>query len=1057
MSDYILGLDLGPTSVGWAAILIDKDGNPTGFAQIKNGQESMPAIGVRIFEAGVENLGQGSQEKPKNLDRRVSRSTRRLLRRKRGRYLRVKKLLQENNIIPTQKESMDLLNQKDPYELRDKAITKQIGLDELGRIILHITRRRGFKSNRKTPDKDASMGEIKKGINRLKEDSKEKTLGQFWYAQIQDKPLDPIRNRQGGYHWVAHRDQYIEELRTIYEKQKNYYPTQLTETLYQKLNQTIFFQQTYELSKRKKRKVIGMCSLIKGQRRCSLADRRAQEFRLLQKINDLKIIINGKEYPLKKDQHQILYAYLMEHKEAKFDKIRDLLNLPDDVRFNLHYKTNDKILGNVIDSYFCGKKIFGCKQWKTLEENEKEDIWQYYIKEYLSDHSDLSADELKSYYEKKYGLTVKEAKAFDSFMLPMGNVSYSAKVLDIILPDMRKGMGLYDAIQGKFKKKWRCLKELPLPIKANDFHSTNPIVVSTLHQVRKVVNGLIRELGKPREIVLEMTRDLKANAERRAEIQKDQKHNQDERKSCEKQIRIEFGYDETVAISTRDITKYRLWESQKHLCAYSLKRIELSELFTRNIEIDHIIPESMSLDNTMWNKVVCFAKENQDKGQRTPIDWLGEQSERFQTLMVAIKKGSLGNDTRKWERYSIRAKDITDKYTPERLLRDTSFIATLVRDYLKRLYPHHTADQCVRTTKGGVTAELRNVWDINPILADGAIDKKNRDDLRHHAVDAAVIAVTSVGMIQKVTRAWQQIWPRRPYASGNIPFPWPSYVDDLLKVVAGINVSHRVQRKVSGALHKDNIYHLETNGPNAGKYTKRQPLNKITRKNAESICDRSLREFIIKHLEDHGNDTIRAFAEPLLWHCKDGREVMIKSVRCNTDYKSLLKIKENAYVQSDKNHHIEIFRGKVKGKVEYFHKVYSIWEVSQQLLKMRGKRSQGETGRAIITRQKPCPDNLEVSDMEFVMSLAKGESILIDDKKVENQQILARVRDFNSGGDSLSSVELNIVGHTLARVEGKIVKDTANAYRLRNINELAKLHVRKVSVDPLGRIRWAND
>ncbi|MCF7957507.1 MAG: hypothetical protein K9M57_03555, partial [Phycisphaerae bacterium] len=91
MANYVLGLDLGPTSVGWSAIAIDPTKKPgdngyfTGFAQIPNGEGSIPAIGSRIFEAGIDNLGQGAQESPKNKPRREKRSIRRSLRRKKGR------------------------------------------------------------------------------------------------------------------------------------------------------------------------------------------------------------------------------------------------------------------------------------------------------------------------------------------------------------------------------------------------------------------------------------------------------------------------------------------------------------------------------------------------------------------------------------------------------------------------------------------------------------------------------------------------------------------------------------------------------------------------------------------------------------------------------------------------------------------------------------------------------------------------------------------------------------------------------------------------------------
>lgn len=166
---YVLGLDLGPSSIGWAAVNIDDDGNYKGLAQIPDGPNLIPAIGARIFPAGVDNLGQGQREETRNKNRREKRGVRRTLRRRRIRRIKLVSLLKEHNILPMDDSELAKLQGVNPYALRAKAIDSKIELPELGRLLRHICKHRGFKSNRKNPPKKDEKGKSKEGMTRLKE------------------------------------------------------------------------------------------------------------------------------------------------------------------------------------------------------------------------------------------------------------------------------------------------------------------------------------------------------------------------------------------------------------------------------------------------------------------------------------------------------------------------------------------------------------------------------------------------------------------------------------------------------------------------------------------------------------------------------------------------------------------------------------------------------------------------------------------------------------------------------------------------------------------------
>ena len=82
---YIIGLDMGITSVGFASMMLDDNDEPCRIIH----------MGSRIFEA-AENPKDGSSLAA---PRRENRSMRRRLRRKRHRKERIKNLIIQNNMI----------------------------------------------------------------------------------------------------------------------------------------------------------------------------------------------------------------------------------------------------------------------------------------------------------------------------------------------------------------------------------------------------------------------------------------------------------------------------------------------------------------------------------------------------------------------------------------------------------------------------------------------------------------------------------------------------------------------------------------------------------------------------------------------------------------------------------------------------------------------------------------------------------------------------------------------------------------------------------------------
>ncbi len=167
---YILGLDIGTTSVGWAVIDSRKN-KPVGLRQ----------AGVRIFEAGVEGDIESGRDASRAAARRAARLQRRQTWRRADRLRRTFAELQRHELLPDggfdSSSHHELLLKLDadlrakhvskdderaaqllPYLLRSKGVTESLTLLEFGRALFHLAQRRGYRSNRKTdqkPDTDS--------------------------------------------------------------------------------------------------------------------------------------------------------------------------------------------------------------------------------------------------------------------------------------------------------------------------------------------------------------------------------------------------------------------------------------------------------------------------------------------------------------------------------------------------------------------------------------------------------------------------------------------------------------------------------------------------------------------------------------------------------------------------------------------------------------------------------------------------------------------------------------------------------------------------------------
>ena len=271
----------------------------------------------------------------------------------------------------------------------------------------------------------------------------------------------------------------------------------------------------------------------------------------------------------------------------------------------------------------------------------------------------------------------------------------------------------------------------------------NPVVAKSVRQAIKIVNAAIKEYGDFDNIVIEMARETNEDDEKKA-IQKIQKANKDEKDAAMLKAANQYNGKAELPHSVfhghkQLATKIRLWHQQGERCLYTGKTISIHDLINNpnQFEIDHILPLSITFDDSLANKVLVYATANQEKGQRTPYQALDSMDDAwsFRELKAFVRESKALSNKKK--EYLLTEEDISKfdvrKKFIERNLVDTRYASRVVLNALQEHFRAHKIDTKVSVVRGQFTSQLRRHWGI----------EKTRDTYHHHAVDALIIAASS--------------------------------------------------------------------------------------------------------------------------------------------------------------------------------------------------------------------------------------------------------------------------------------------------------------------------
>lgn len=769
---YRFAFDIGIGSCGWAVV----SENETGNRRIED-------AGSRIFDSGEKADGKDR----KSQERRGFRSVRRVLRRRKHR----KELL---------KNYIRYIQFMSDYEIRcacespaDKVLlTKVKGLDEklskaeLLQALLHACNHRGYKDFYEVTETDEAESQEEEDekinqaaadrLDRSFEESHCRTISEYIcrYCTIPGTDRIDYRNRfyKNENRMIIRRKHVENEVRTILKKQREWYP-ELTDQKIEKIMGVIFSQRDFEdgpgdASDKYRRytgflESLGYCRFYPEERRGFRNTALGDVYAAINALSQYRYVhTDTGETKLSQEAAAKMVSYIMKQGSLTRTQAAKLLKPLGIAIYGS--KDVDKTLAKSFRFLKEMKKIAEKCQvsWESLL--SETDLTEYEEgKTSLLNQLGTVCSMYQTPHRKEEELKKLRAKWEQVHFPPAfwnalkrhkfnGTSSVSYHHMADAIEAFLKG-DIYGNFQWNKQKqldeKQESQRERLLSAKVlmqDEDVKDNPVVLRSINETRKVLNCLIRLYGSPAEIHVEVADDVARSYLERKRIQKMQRDHEKTRDAIKKKI-AEILHCEESEVKGSQIERYKLYMEQEGKCLYSGRELDLEMVLdtqSHAYEVDHIIPYSLILDNTLANKALVCGNENQAKGQQTPLMYLkGEKKEAFIERVKAEKKRTSHPISNKKYDYLMlatlfgkEAKEILTGWK-SRNINDTRYITKYVVGLIKNHLQFAGEKARVFGIRGHITSRFRkerlgkNTW---------GSEEKCRTNYLNHAADAIVLA-----------------------------------------------------------------------------------------------------------------------------------------------------------------------------------------------------------------------------------------------------------------------------------------------------------------------------
>lgn len=1006
------GFDIGIASVGWCVL----------------GENRIVDLGVRCFDK-AETAKEGeslnlarrtARLMRRRLRRRAWRLTKlaRLLRRERL-IAKTRDIQQSSPVSPWQLrvDGLDRCLTNDEWARAIYHLCKHRGFHWISRA----------EERKAEGDAKSEGGKVKKGLSDTQRRMAEKGYRSAAEMVLAEFP-EAQRNKAGDYGKALSRVLLADELALLFSRQRELGNPFATPALEARIlgvgdrKSGLFWEQKPPLAGADLLKMLGKCTFERDEYRAPKASFTAERHVWLTRLNNLRIVMDGTTRGLNDAERRL--ALPLPYQQAgdfTYKQLRAALTkaglLPDSLKFaGLNYPTG-KQAADAKPKDPEAEKLIKLPAWqelrKTLKANGLETEWEGMAGAAAGGDPTLldSIAHVLSVYkdgdEVEAELRKLNLPGGEKMIEALGEISFdkfhalSLKALRKIVPHMEAGLRYDEAVaavpeyghHSRLDKGDDKALYLPPLYSGRDKDGRmvfdddldvprNPVVLRALNQARKVLNALVRAHGSPVAVHIEMARDLSRPLtghwtdngkyiEGRRDIEAKQKLAREENEKAKAAFAAEHG----IAPKSREFEKFQLYREQQGKCAYSLKALDLYRVLhdIGYAEVDHALPYSRSYDDGKNNKVLVLTEENRNKGNRTAHEYLtsfpgGEDGERWRNYVAWVESNK---SYRLAKRTRLLRKDFGEKAAAEfrdRNLNDTRYICRFFKNYVERFLKlaekvgaggtatGETNQRCV-VLSGQTTAFLRARWGLLKVRGDSD---------RHHALDAAVVAACSHGMVKRLadysrTKELAKVRDGFPDPeTGEIvdpamfqqlhthfPDPWPhfraelearlhlddreelrarmemhgTYPAEALDTLRPLFVSRAPQRRNGGAAHKDTIYAQPDRLKTQGGVTQKVPLASLKLADLDKLIDphrnEKLYAAIRARLEAHGGKGDKAFPQdnPLRKPDRDGNPTgpIVRTVTMVIDKLSGIPIR-GGIAKNDTMLRVDVFRHKKDGK-----------------------------------------------------------------------------------------------------------------------------------------------
>ncbi|MBN1183794.1 MAG: type II CRISPR RNA-guided endonuclease Cas9 [Bacteroidales bacterium] len=682
------------------------------------------------------------------------------------------------------------------YSWRSVAIEKQLSIEEVAYVIADIN-----------SDLYSSSGYLGVISDRNKElYFNKETVGQYQYRLLASNPHSKLKNI------VFYRQDYLDEFEKIWELQKNFHK-ELNKKLKEEIRDVIIF---YQRRLKSQKHLISECEFEKHHKVIPKSSPLFQEFKIWQVLNNLEAedCENREKFRLDQEQKELLFEELKYKNSINKSQVLKLL-FEKPKNFDLNYeeiegnRTNaafysvyqqildlegyemDFLKMNAVEIRDAVYSIFSelginttILNFNSSLDNEKLALQPYYqlwhlVYSFEEGDAKLGNEKLLNKLRDLYGFKLEYARMISNIPLQSDYGGLSARAIRKILPYLREGNTYdlacvyagYNQSSSKTAEEMqsRLLMERLELLPKNSLR--NPVVEKILNQMANLVNAIIEDqnLGKPDEVRIELARELKKSSTERAEAAKNINNAKKDHQGIAELLREEF---KIKKVTRNDIIKFKLYrelETNGYKTLYTDTYIPREKLFSKEFDIEHIIPQASLFDDSFSNKTISSRQVNIDKGNMTAYDFLKESlsEEDFNQYVLRVenlyKKGKISKA--KYNKLLMTTDKIPEGFI-DRELRDSQYIAKKARQMLEGVIRE------VNTTTGSITDRLRQDWQLIDVLKElnlpkyrelgltETIEEKNgqseerildwtkRNDHRHHAMDALTVAFTKRSHVQ---------------------------------------------------------------------------------------------------------------------------------------------------------------------------------------------------------------------------------------------------------------------------------------------------------------------